>query len=78
MSQGESSSCSIPPKRLMGSRIMFEGALFGVALLVILGALMGLLNWLFDHKRAIGSALIVVPILFPRIVLCCERQGAEQ
>lgn len=55
-----------------------EGALFGVALLVILGALMGLLNWLFDHKRAIGSALIVVPILFPRIVLCCERQGAEQ
>lgn len=57
---------------------MFEGALFGVALLVILGALMGLLNWLFDHKRAIGSALIVVPILFPRIVLCCERQGAEQ
>jgi hypothetical protein len=38
---------------------MFEGALFGLALLVILGAPMGVLNWLFDRGRAVVSTLIV-------------------
>ncbi len=42
---------------------MFEGVLFGVVLLLILGALIGILKWLFDHGRAVTSALVVVPIL---------------
>jgi hypothetical protein len=42
---------------------MFEGALLGVALLVVLGALLGLMNLLLDHGRIVVSALIVVPIL---------------
>ena len=43
---------------------MFEGVLFGVALLVILCAVIGVLNRLLDHGRAVVSALIVAPILF--------------
>ncbi len=43
---------------------MFEGALFGVILLFIVGALIGVLNWLLDHGRAVVSTLIVAPILF--------------
>ena len=42
---------------------MFEGALLGIAVLVVLGALLGLLNRLLDHGRAVVSALIVIPIL---------------
>ena len=42
---------------------MFEGALLGIAVLVVLGALLGLLNRLFDRGRAVVSALIVMPIL---------------
>ena len=43
---------------------MFEGALFGVILLFIVGALICVLNWLLDHGRAVVSTLIVAPILF--------------
>ena len=42
---------------------MFEGVLLGIAVLVVLGALLGLLNRLLDHGRAVVSALIVMPIL---------------
>ena len=43
---------------------MFEGVLLGVALLVFLCSLIGVLNRLLDHGRAVVSALIVAPILF--------------
>ena len=43
---------------------MFEGVLLGVALLVILCALIGVLNRLLNQGRAVVSALIVAPILF--------------
>ena len=42
---------------------MFEGALLGIAVLVVLGALLGLLNRLLDRGRAVVGALIVMPIL---------------
>jgi hypothetical protein len=42
---------------------MLEGMLFGIVVLLILAALIGILNWLFDHGRAVTSALIVLPIL---------------
>jgi hypothetical protein len=42
---------------------MFESALLGVLLFFIVGALIGVLSWLFDHGGAVASALIVAPIL---------------